>query len=128
MGKLVEFLSKALEVTGNAANTVKESKPIAVTTSIITLLVAVFGLMSWFDSRYASASELQAAKATLVEQTTQTNKIVEYLKMQALSRKMILEMKEANHKITPEERVELQNLREMINTLNKEDTNSNPHH
>ncbi len=132
MGKsLVELFGKVLDLGSSAAGTVKE-KPIAAVTSIITLVVAVFGFLSYFDSRYASASELATTKQTMAAQAQtiavqaqQTDKILDYLKMQALSRKMILEMKQATGKITPEEKVELQNLKEMLDTLNKE-TKPNP--
>lgn len=129
----LELLGKILDVGSNAAGAVKD-KPIVTATSIIAFIVAVLGVLGYFDGRYASAAstasaaDLEAVKTSfqetnkaiqsqMADQMQQTKNISNMLKMQAISRKTILEMKAANHKITPEEKVELQNLREMLRTL-----------
>lgn len=80
------------------------------TKMIIQLAVVVVAIVSTtlaIEQRYAKAADVQQ-----VAQATQT--ILDVLRIQTEGRKAILELRAANGTITPEQRVELANLKRAI--------------
>lgn len=77
---------------------------------VIQLVVAIVAIVSTtlaIEQRYAKASDVEQ-----VAQATQT--ILDVMRIQTEGRKAILELKVANGTITPEQQVELANLRRAI--------------
>lgn len=74
---------------------------------IVVAVVAIVSTTLAIEQRYAKAGDVQE-----VAQATQT--ILDVMRIQTEGRKAILELKAANGTITPEEQVELQNLKRAI--------------
>lgn len=79
---------------------------VAALATVLSFVITALTLVTMLDSKYALAKDLKETQQS-------TKQIVDYLKMQAITRKTILEIREAAGTITPEEKVELKNLKEM---------------
>jgi hypothetical protein len=80
------------------------------TTKAIIGIAVVIGIAWQFDGHYAKASEVQELKQGV-------NTIVTVLKVNAITKKTVLELKKANGGLTPAETVELQGIYEILKTL-----------
>jgi len=93
--------------------------------SAVGAIASLFGAVFVFEDRYANAQEMEAKIASqeqrieFLQQNMQTTsqKILDFLKAQAITRKTVLEMKEDSGSLTSDERVELRNLRETLKTI-----------
>jgi hypothetical protein len=75
--------------------------------------VAAVIVMAWqFDGHYAKASDVEA-----LQQGVGT--IVSVMKVNAITRKTVLELKKANGGLTAEQQVELNGIYEILKTLGK---------
>ncbi len=82
------------------------------TTKLILSVVAIVILAWQFDNHYAKASEVQALQEGV-------GTIVSVMRVNAITRKTVLELKKANGGLTAAETVELKGIYEILATLEK---------
>ena len=87
----------------------------------LPLVAAIVSAVLLIDDRYAHADVMDAKFVELETRNEaaeqDTKKILGYLSAQAYTRKTVLEMKQANRKIQPEELVELNNLNQQLQLI-----------
>lgn len=99
---------------------VKES-PLKAIGGVLSLILTIVGGVFLIEDRYAHAESVTAIESRVdeIEQSydEKTDAILKYMQLQAQSRITILQMKEAQDLLTPEEKVELNILKEQLRTL-----------
>lgn len=104
----------------NIIKQIKE-KPISTLITIFSLVGMIVTSALYIEDRFAhqrDLDELQVQVVVLKEEYQRTSgKVLDILKNQAISRKTILELREANGTITAEETVELINLKETLQDI-----------
>lgn len=107
-------------VIEGAANKIKSLSLTAILGTlgtVITLIGSIVGGFLFLDNRFAHADAFAQYKVVTQSVQKQTDNIQQMLLMQMQTRETILEMKQAQQKLTPEETVELNNLKQILKQI-----------
>lgn len=92
----------------------------AVVPAVTAGIIAIGGLITtiWtVDDRYVKAEDFKDQKAIIMKIEKQSSKTLEIVRAQMLTRKTILEMREASGNLTVGDKVELKSLRNILDSV-----------